>query len=58
MNKIRWMALLILLVLVCPSICWSPDVVWQRAAKTGDLYGRHRSHPSQEPQHAEKWARV
>lgn len=58
MNKIRWLALFILLGLVCPSICWSPDIVSQRASKTGDLYARHRSQPNQKPQHAEKWARV
>lgn len=58
MNKIRWLALLILLVLVCPSICWSPDIVSQRASKTVDLYARHRSQLKQEPQVAEKWARV
>ena len=58
MNKICWLALLILLVLVCSSICWSQDIVSQRASKTVDLYARHRSQLNQKPQGAEKWTHV
>jgi hypothetical protein len=37
MNKIRRLGFLILLALVCSSVCWSQSNVWQRASKTSDL---------------------
>jgi hypothetical protein len=37
MNKIRRLPLVILLALVCSSICWSQNFVSQRASEKTDL---------------------
>jgi hypothetical protein len=37
MNKIRRLPLVILLALVCFSVCWSQNIVSQRASEKTDL---------------------
>jgi hypothetical protein len=37
MNKIRRLPLVILLALVCSSVCWSQIIVSQRASENTDL---------------------
>ncbi len=37
MNKIRRLPLVILLALVCSSVCWSQNIVSQRASEKTDL---------------------
>jgi hypothetical protein len=37
MNKIRRLPLVILLTLVCSSVCWSQNIVSQRASEKTDL---------------------
>src|SRR5215813_2831768 len=49
MNKIRRLPFLILLALVCSSICWGQSIVLRRASKTSDLSAHPWSQRNHEP---------
>ena len=55
MNKICRLPFLILLALVCSSICWSRSIVSQRVSKTRDLCAHQWSQHNQEPHDAAKY---
>ena len=55
MNKIRRLPILVLLALVCSSICWSQSIVSQQASRTRDLRAHQWSQHNQGSHRAAKY---